>query len=546
MKRIATRLFILAAALVLAACEAAVNVNATANVSARYSGVLVTVKEVWFNESATAIPADTTWEKFRLDETRTIDLVDITGGELTSIASDLAIPAATYRQIRVILAGTDEDLYDSADDAGATYNNQVTWFDEDGDEQTLPLEVPNADQGIGIEIKLKAEEVAVGSGTTSTTSVVQLFFDAARDLTQFRYDGQAGFLLSSTLKAFNADDVGTIRGTLNLSQLVIDTDTGRPEIEVTAQKLDEALNRRVVAGSASVSSSGAFVLYPLRLDEDETTTTYDLVIHGPEIQTIVIRNVPVTEALPGSATSITLNGLAPQPAQSFEANVRDDAPVAPRGARIGFYQTLPGDDGPYLIEEAAVDPLSGRFAQPVVLSRAGTISSGTYGGNFTLSSGIPEQGAARYAVAALSPQYGSGVFADTLLRPASPVSDTALFSVPAIGMPVSAVPGTISTAVTVQNPGRYSSGLLMVTHEGAVVATVPLNEVLQQSLASASVDVTLVPAGTSTAALASGLYHLEAWTWNSADPDDTFTRHPGTAAIDLRAVAAATGSLAIR
>jgi hypothetical protein len=80
------RLIMLAVCVVLAACDAAVDVNATANVSARYASVLVTVKEVWFHESATAVPADASWEKFRFDDTRTIDLIDIMGGQLTSIA----------------------------------------------------------------------------------------------------------------------------------------------------------------------------------------------------------------------------------------------------------------------------------------------------------------------------------------------------------------------------------------------------------------------------------------------------------------------------
>jgi hypothetical protein len=540
------RLIMLAVCVVLAACDAAVDVDATANVSARYASVLVTVKEVWFHESATAVPADASWEKFRFDDTRTIDLIDIMGGQLTSIASDLVVPAGTYRQMRLILASRDEGLHDSADDADATYNNEVMWFDDDGDEQTTPLEVLNAGQGIGIEMNLKVEVVTENTATGSSLNTVVLAFDAARDLTEFRYSGQTGFLLNPTLQAFDAGDAGTIRGTLNLSRLVIDTDTGRPAIQVTAQKLDGVLNRRVSVGSASVSRTGSFVLYPLPLDEDEDITEYDLVFHGPEIETIVIRDVPVSAAVPGSAAQIALGGLAPGPAESFEANINDGHAVVPRGARIGFYQTLPGEDEPYLIELATVDPLLGRLAQPVALTRASTISYGTYGVNFTLVSGTPEEGAARYAVAALSPHYGHGAFAQILLRPASPVSDTATFSVPAIGMPAPAVSGSVSATVTVENPGRDDGGVLFVTHEGAVVTVGSLDEVLQQLLGTTFVDMAPVPAGTASETLARGLYYLEAWTWNSTDPEDTFTRHPGAEAVDLRGVATASGAVTIR
>jgi hypothetical protein len=543
---IAGKLLALAACLILAACDAAADVNATANVSARFSSVLVTVKEVWFDASATAVPADTTWHKFQLDDPVTIDLVDIMGGELGGIASDMVVPAGTYRQLRLVLASRDEDLHDSADDAGATYNNEVRWFDDEGEEQTSPLEVLNADQGIGIEMELEVEVITSYSPAGSTLNTVVVAFDAARDLTEFRYGDQTGFLLNPTLTAFDSRRAGTIRGTLNLSQLVIDTDTGRPEVQVTAQKLDEDLNRHVIVASTAVSRLGAFVLYPLPLDEDEDTTEYDLVIHGPEIETIVIRDVPVTEAVPDSAAQISLGGLAPRPALSFEANISDLAPVVPRGARIGFHQTLPDDDEPYVIAMAAVDPLRGQFAQPVVLSRANTISYGTYGASLTLRSGTPEEGAARYSVAAVSPHYGHGAFAESLLQPASPVADTAIFTVPTIGIPAGAVAGAVSATVTVEEPARYDRGVLLLTREGAVVTVASLDAILQQSLGSTFIDITQVPAGSASATLANGLYHLEAWTWSSSDPEDTFARHPGTSAIDLRAVADATGFVTIR
>src|SRR5690606_14520023 len=134
------------------------------------------------------------------------------------------------------------------------------------------------------------------------------------------------------------------------------------------------------------------------------------------------------------------------------------------------------------------------------------------------------------AVAALSPTYGHGAFATATLRPASPVSDIASFSVPAIGVPATAMPGTISATVTVETPASYDKGLLFISREGGVVTAASLDEPLQQLLGSTFSDGTQVPAGTSSATGADGLYQLEAWTWNSADPADTFTRHPATEA----------------
>jgi len=527
----------LAGCLALAACETRVQVDATAVVAARYSRVLVTVKAIWFNDSATAVPTDGNWQGFDLDDPITLNLVDLTDARLQTIAAKLKLPAGTYRQIRLFLASPDEDLYDSADDLDAEFNNEVTWIDEDGDEQTRPLQVLNPDQGVGMELELKVKE------SVSDITTMQLLFDAARDLTEFRYDDETGFLLNPTLEAFDPEEVGAIRGVVILTQLGL-VGTARPDIQVTAEKLDEQLGRWVAVRSTHVSPNGSFVLYPLQLDEDEDTTEYDLVIHGPGIQTIVVRDAPVSEAAPDAAPLLAAV-IAPERADSYEADIDEDAPVAQRGAKIGFYQTLPGEDEPHLVHTAAVDPVSGRFAEPVKLSRATKISYGTYGIDVLPRSGTPEEGASRYGVAALSPHYGNGALAGTTLRPASSASDTATFSVPAIDLPAASVPGTVQATITVQNPGRYDRGVLLVTREGALVATLSLNEVLDASPPSSFVDVTQVPAGTESATFDRGLYYLEAWTWDSDDPEDTFTRHAGEDAVDLRSGATAMGTIAI-
>jgi hypothetical protein len=371
-------------------------------------------------------------------------------------------------------------------------------------------------------------------------------FDAARDLTEFRYRGETAFVLNSTLKAYDANEVGSIVSLLDLSSIDIDTPTGRPDIQVTAQRLDTTLNRHVVVASAPVSRIGAFLLYPLPLDEgDEDDTEYDLVVHGPGIQTIIVRDVPVSPGAPDSADPIAPGLIAPEPADSYEAQISDGASVLPAGARVGFYQTLPDVDAPYLVAQATVDPLRGRFAEPVRLSRADRIQHGTYGANFVLRSEEPREGKTRYAVAALSPHFGAGAFAAETLRPASQASDTARFTVPAVTTMAPAAEGTITVTMNVANPGTYDEGVLLVTHEGAIVTTLPISNALQQLLGTAVIDVTPVPAGTSTVPLASGLYNVEVWTWNSGDAEDTFERHAGAAPVDLREVAAASAAVTV-
>lgn len=535
------------AALLLVACDAIVEVGVTANVPPRYARVLVTAEEVWFHEDPQASPDDENWQKHEFDDPVTIDLARLGGGAFAQLADDVVVPAGTYRQMRLFLADTHGRLYDSAEDAGAEYNNEVTWFDEDGDLRTAALEVLNPEQGIGMPLELEVVESLVTLG--STTDSVQVVFDAAQDLTEFRYSGERRFVLDATPRAYApaTQDVGAIGGTLNLSQVPIDPSTGRPDIQVTAQRLDPSAGRRVPVAGTSVSRSGAFLLYPLPLDEGERTTEYDLVIHGPGIQTVIIEGVPVSQGGAGAAVQVVLGMQPLQRADFFEANISNAQPLLPGGARVGFYQTVPGAGAPFLVAMATVDPLSGRFVEPVRLSRANTVLHGEYGTNLNLRASMPEEGAGRYAVALFSPHYGPGEFAAETLRPPGQSSDVASFVVPPITVIAPpATPGLISATVNIETPGRYDRGALLVTHEGALVALAPLDQPLQQSVAATFVEVSPVPAGSQSAPLARGLYHLDGWTWNSADAEGTFRRHAGTAAVDLRTSAGGEGELRVR
>ena len=595
---------LLASSFALTAYDASVNVDATANVGARYSNVRVTVKELWVNENATASIDDTTWSKFPLAEPVTLDFVGLTSGTLSEIATQLKVAPGTYHQVRLFLADRTETLTSSAQTAGATYNDEVTYYDANNVQSTVPLEILNAAQGIGIETELmveaptKAALAALGSGSTATTGTTGsgltfsnsssttngtttstttgstdtttttpttttttndglnvnststvtgkglLVFDANRDLTEFLFSDQPGFLLNPSLSAYDARKVGTLHGQLDLSQLTINTGTGRPDLQVTAEKLNEDSTRRVEVASTPVTAEGAFTLYPLPLDSSKSTTTYDVVIHGPTVGTVVIRDVPVTKGAPESGGAVALGTVTLTTATSYGANVSTTTPVSQRGARIGFYQTLPDDSAPYLIEQHAVDPLSGQLATDALLSNAPTISYGTFGASFTLATAAPQEGASTYAVAALSSSYGNGAFANALLAPPATKSEPVAFTVPDIQIPSTAASGTIAAVVSAATPGKYDRGALLVTHDGAVVTAVPLDSALAGAAASTTVNVTGVPASSSSG-FDRGLYSLEAWAWNSADAKNSFTRQPVSTVVDLRSTLTASATVTI-
>ena len=142
-------LALLAACATVGACDTRVNVDAAANVSAQFSSVLVTVKEVWLNENATAAPEDGGWLKFPLAQPRTLELVEIDDAAVTELASELKVEPGTYHQIRLLLVDRGEPLTESARTAGAAFNDQVTYFDANRVKTTVPLELANAARGIG-------------------------------------------------------------------------------------------------------------------------------------------------------------------------------------------------------------------------------------------------------------------------------------------------------------------------------------------------------------------------------------------------------------
>lgn len=597
--RVAGALLALAGCAGLAGCESSIAVSAAANVPARYSHVWVTVEQVWLNASATAGPEDAGWLEFPLSTPETLDLVNLTSGALSEFAGDLPAPPGTYKQLRLILSESSGTLLDSAQTAGARFNNEVDYFDSAGTEQRQPLAVANAAQGVGIPIELEvltpssAILAALGStstsatnsnsttgtsGTTSTgtttgtstgtttgtttstssttttgtsanrtstiTAKAAVVFDAARDIAPFKFSDQPGFVLNSTLTGQDLAKVGTIRSQITISTIPADTNTGRPDIQVTAETPNSDSTRNVVVMSAPVRSDGSFVLYPFPMTST-SPTTYDLVIHGPKVQTVIIKAVPVSSGTPTSATTVSLGNLSLVAATSYAVNVAEANPVSPRGARVGFYQTLSGSgELPYVIEERTIDPISGLFADDQAVSSA-TIASGKFvsGQSPVLTTAAPTEGAGAYRVSATAPVYGDGVFGATIAPPASGTTTTVTFTGPEVNVPSAATSGTITATLNIASPGRYDKGVLVVTHDGAVVAVTPLDAVLAQ--ATGTVTLSSVPGGSATQTFDAGVYYSEVWVWNSNNPTGTFSRQPSSTVIDLRTTSTATATLSI-
>ena len=562
----------------VAGCSTRTDVSVTGNTPAQYSHVWITAQEVWFNTSAIAGPDDGGWVRFPLSTPVTVDLVAESGGNLRSLFTGLKLAPGTYSQVRLIPVDATAALTSSAHTAGAFYNTEADYVDSAGATHH-PLELLNPDKGIGIQGTLKVPVGNVGAAlagtstnttgttiaattsntttptttptTTTTTTSFAITFDGARDLTPFTYAAAPapnGILLSSHASAFDLSEVGGIQGQLTLTNLTgISSTAGLPAIEVSAHSLSADGTRHVVVNRTPVHADGSFLLYPLATSSS-TPAEYDLVIHGPGIATIIIKTVQVTLASHAStattttsteaaANATTINPVSvgtviPRAATAYTANPAPASGAAlPAGAQVAFYQTLAtAGEVPYVIEASPIDPFNQVLASAQALSR-GTIDSGTYsssGASVTLVGAAPAEGAGGYLVAASAPSFTDGTLTTTVSAPSVGTTTPVAVTVPALTLAPGVTSGSISTSVTQATAGKYDHGELLVTHNGALVATTPVDAALVQG-AGATITVNGLPAGTSAA-----LYYVAVRAWNSRDATGTLQRQSYPTAIDLR------------
>jgi len=519
----------------LAGCTSRTTVSVTGNAPAQYSHVYLTLQGLWFNTSSTAGPDDTSWVKFALDTPVTFDLATSSNASLAQIATNLKLAAGTYSQVRLLPVDSSAALADSAKTAGALYNAEADYVDGDGTLHQLPLELLNPDKGIGIQTSISITGKLSSGDSSSTTNIpIVLKLDGARDLALFTYDTQLGVLLSAHASAYNLTDAGAIRGQLTLSGLSgITAANDRVDIQVSAESLSADGTRHFIVNSAPVSADGSFELYPLATDSN-TPSSYDLVIHGPAIATIIVKGVTVEAGDPSSATPVSIGTLAPRAADSYSVSVPAGSPALPADALVGFYQTLPGSsEVPYLIEAAPVDPFNRGLTNDPSLSKA-TVDVGTFqsdGATITLAAATPQEGSGSYRVAGSAPFFADGLFGITVVTPAT----TADVLVPTLSLPAASVGRSVLATVTAATAGKYDRGDLIVSHDGAVVGTVALDTALTQS-SPGTVRIDGLPAA---------LYYLSVRVWRSGDPAGTLARQWYPTAMDLRTSTAGTASLTV-
>jgi hypothetical protein len=158
---------------------------------------------------------------------------------------------------------------------------------------------------------------------------------------------------------------------------------------------------------------------------------------------------------------------------------------------------------------------------------------------------VPSEGTGAYQVGASSAVFGEGDFSGTLTPPATTTTTPTTFTGPTLAIPSGAGSGTITTNVTISSPQKYDQGVVVITHDGAIVSVTSLNSLLVPAQASGTLTISSIPAGDSSTTFDAGTYYAEVWVWSSEDPTGSFNRQPATPLIDLRATNAAPLALTI-
>jgi hypothetical protein len=576
----------------LVGCAPKTDVSTTANVPAAYSHVYMSVQEIWFNTDASATPDDTTWNKFPLTTPVTVDLSTALDGTLSTLTTGLNVPVGTYAQVRLIPVDSSTTLLNSASDLGAIYNSEVDYTDSDNGTHQVPLELLNPDKGIGVAttIQVKGDTTNVFASTanssssnssttsstidpntglpvtstetdpttglpitsntsntsnTSTTTTntstgvtpaatfkLAINVDGSKDLVPFTYSDTAGMLLNPHIVAYDQSAVGAISGTLdvsNLTGLTSPSTSSYLNVQVTAESLSTDGTRHIAVNSAPVNSNGSFTIYPLSTSSS-SSTSYDLVVHGPGIATIIVKGVTVTAGDP--STAVNIGTLTPRAASTFKVNLNATNPQ-PAGALVGFYQTLPGSsEVPYLIDSQPIDPFTRMFNADVAES-LGTIDHGTYSsGSTSVTPDNPTEGAATYRVAGTAPLFADGALTTTVTGQSGSTT-TASVAVPTLAAASGSALNTTTVTIGKSSSANYNKGELIFSHNGGIVQTVALDSVLAQS-ANATLTISGLPGGGSAGTFADGLYDVSVRVWNTSNPVSTLNREIYPTPLDLR------------
>lgn len=290
-----------------------------------YDHVWITVEGVRVHQSGGANDGEDGWTEVLVDPHtggRRIDLLSLRNGVQTELGT-ATLPAGTYRQMRLVLAGN----------TGSTLANAVVLT---GEQDERALDTPSAQQS-GIKLNMN---VTVPEGQEAH---VLLDFDACKSIVKAGNSGK--YLLKPVI------EVSTLLADAGLRvQGVVEADLANPATIVSLQS--SGPDGPMVAKATTPNGDGSFTLSPV------PAGTYSLVITSPTHPTAVMTGVPVVGGMP----TVVSNGIVRLDPPATAIAPRDvPGTLSPPDGTVRALQRF--QDGLAVeVQWAPVDPTTGEFS----------------------------------------------------------------------------------------------------------------------------------------------------------------------------------------
>lgn len=536
-----------------------VSVQVTDGPSDEFQHVWVTFTAISFHTdpNATWSAADATWKTTRFVNPVTIDLTTLNNGTLNTLLAGMNLPVGTYRQIRFLLDGPDAALDASAlatkDSTGAAlqWNDQVEYL-ANGSATVLesPLEIAYPTQGIQL--------VGTFNVTLGSTLTLAVDFDLEHSIVAFNHDSLTYFTMRPSLFYYDMSQVAAITGTVDPTRLcqsiaaaVNQTTPCAFNLIAKAELLMPDGSRHFVARETAVDpATGAFTLYPLATKDaaGNPIASYDVLIRGREMETMLVQAVPVTAGTAAAGTGnpaptslqsgpigLTVNG------GEYTAQLASALAPLTSGHAI-FQQTLSGGV-PYEVRWRNTDPSTGLFRNPIPLQGAtSSLHVAPYnGGNalaFTLAT--PVEGAGAFTAADNLTAYYTLSAGAVMPPPASGTVQTFTPGLPTLDAGVQS--GTIDVTLDFSGINIDNNCELVLARFAAIIDTYNCSALLSSNGGSNTGKFTLsgVPAGDASATVAGAYYYAYVRLWETGHGGLTRRIVPLPGFIDLRSASSAT------
>ena len=543
--------------------SAALSVSLSGGATPGIDHLWVTVTGLAMHADATKVfgDADPGWAVITLPTPITVDLADPSQsvGGAVSLLKQSVTTLGTFNQLRLLLASSDPSatLASSAAAKGLQFNDQVQYTDGSG-AHVVPLETPDAQAGLRL--------LTPFSLSADTTTPLAIEMNGSAVVRRASVAGADRFTLRDELQLYNQILLTALGdGSLQIDGSIFDSISGQldpshfctgtshvgciHDVVASATALSSDSRFHAEMRSVNVGSSGTFLLYPL-----SSQSLYDVVIHGGNVQTIVVHNVfvdptgllkPVPTALSSATTP-----LVPVVDTSERAVTLANA-LMPGGSRVFFGQTVAGSgsgtstsspDVPYTIVAAAADPASGRLVQAVTLP-GGPIHYATFN---TATDGLGKPP----TFTTVSSTEGDGAWSVwTQGTLATSTSATATLAAAASSLtapqPV-ARSGFTAGTLNVMLSGSAGNGAdhaeLIVSNDGGTVAVV---DVSSQIATHGGTTAITVPSGSNSAAPAAAVYGVALRTWAAATETTTARWARAGSPVNLSTAASANVSLVL-